>query len=192
MPDSLETNRNVGVRSDVRRGPSTRGFAGRGAADAAAAHVAAPRSATTKTLIPGYILPACARLLARTPFRCGWQLDYFFSSLSQALGPPASWVTGTQQRERKFSASLWRHPAGYCTKSPRGRIVEDLVTHRLRPGIEMDRVRSLLGSPDLMTADDVWFYYVSAEHNGFLATCVGLQLNSTNERLQKAFVTRDD
>jgi outer membrane protein assembly factor BamE (lipoprotein component of BamABCDE complex) len=96
-------------------------------------------------------------------------------------------AAGTQ-----FSASLWRHPAGYCTKSPRGRIVEDLVTHRLRPGMQMDRVRSLLGSPDLMTADDVWFYYVSAEHNGFLATCVGLQLNSTNERLQKAFVTRDD
>jgi outer membrane protein assembly factor BamE (lipoprotein component of BamABCDE complex) len=92
----------------------------------------------------------------------------------------------------RFDSSLWRHPAGYCTKSSRGRMVDDLVANHLRMGMRMSRVRLLLGRPDEVTADTVWFYNVSTEYSGFLATCVGLELDDSGGQLRKIRVTRDD
>lgn len=56
-PRSLETNRNVGVRSAVRRGPTTRGFVGCGAAGAASAQAVATSKAATNALITFLLYP---------------------------------------------------------------------------------------------------------------------------------------
>ena len=70
-------------------------------------------------------------------------------------------------------------------------MVDDLVDKHLKVGMPMTQVRKLLGPPDEATRSD-WFYMVSAEDGSFLSTCVGLNLDISRGRLQRAIVTRDD
>src|SRR5262245_30406715 len=56
-PGSLETNRNVGVRSVVRRGPSRFGLAGLGLAAVAAAQARERSTPTPRALITSSLLP---------------------------------------------------------------------------------------------------------------------------------------
>jgi hypothetical protein len=69
-------------------------------------------------------------------------------------------------------------------------MVDDLIASRLRIGIPMTRVRSLLGRPDEVAAG-TWLYNVSAEADRFLDTCVVLELRTRVNRLERAAVTPD-
>jgi hypothetical protein len=71
-------------------------------------------------------------------------------------------------------------------------MVDDLVARHLKTGMPLSKVRALLGAPDEVTETGVWFYNVSAEYNGFLPRCVGLELDTARRHLAKATVTRDD
>ncbi len=95
-------------------------------------------------------------------------------------------------RDLKFDPAAWSAPRthGYCEKSRRGRMVDDLVHNHLRPGMPMTRVRRLLGSPD-DSSNGVWSYGVDREDEVFLPTCVYLELQTRGGRLKHAEVGRD-
>jgi len=92
----------------------------------------------------------------------------------------------------KFDRAAWSagRTHGYCEKSRRGRMVDDLVRNHLRPGMPMTRVRRLLGSPG-DSLNGVWSYGVDREDEVFLPTCVYLELQTHGGRLQHAEVVRD-
>jgi hypothetical protein len=96
------------------------------------------------------------------------------------------------KRAARFDRTTWLKPVEWCTSSVRGRMVDDLVARHLTMRMPMSSVRTLLGAPDEVTKDGVWFYSVSAERKFFLPTCVGLELDVTRGRLVRALVTRDD
>jgi hypothetical protein len=95
-------------------------------------------------------------------------------------------------RDLKFHPAAWSaaRTHGYCVKSRRGRMVDDLVHNHLRPGMPMTRVRRLLGSPD-DSSNGVWSYGVDREDEVFLPTCVYLELQTREGRLKHAEVGRD-
>ena len=95
-------------------------------------------------------------------------------------------------RDLHFDRASWirAKPDGYCAKSRRGRMVDDLVHNRLRPGMSMASVRALLGAPDDIS-DGVWSYGVDREDEVFLPTCVDLELQTHAGRLQHAEIYRD-
>ncbi|HMI99160.1 MAG TPA: hypothetical protein VK488_04950 [Gaiellaceae bacterium] len=95
-------------------------------------------------------------------------------------------------KARRFDRNVWLQPTEFCTTSARGRIVDDLVATHLKVGMPMSSVRTFLGAADEVTETGVWFYNVSAEYNGFLPRCVGLELDTARGHLAKATVTRDD
>lgn len=99
---------------------------------------------------------------------------------------------GEAAQATRFDRKLWLQPTEFCTRSARGRIVDDLVATHLQPGMPMNRARKLLGSPDEVADDTTWFYNVSAEYGGLLRTCVGLALYPERGHLERAEVTRDD
>jgi len=87
---------------------------------------------------------------------------------------------------------VWKKPVDYCAKSPRGRMVEEVVADYLRPGMSMREARALLGTPDEISADDTWVYNVDFEPDGLLGTCVLLVLYAKGDVLERAEVMRDD
>jgi hypothetical protein len=95
-------------------------------------------------------------------------------------------------RDLRFDRAAWirAKPEGYCAKSGRGRMVDDLVHNRLRAGMSMASVRGLLGAPD-DNSDGVWSYGVDREDEVFLPTCVYLELQTRAGRLQHAGIYRD-
>jgi hypothetical protein len=98
-------------------------------------------------------------------------------------------------RDLRFDRAAWMAAKthGYCKKSRRGRMLDDLVHNHLRPGTPMTRVRRLLGTPD-GTSDGTrgsWTYEVDREEEVFLPTCVYLVLHTHGGRLQHAEVYRD-
>jgi hypothetical protein len=95
-------------------------------------------------------------------------------------------------RDLKFDRTAWSaaRTHGYCEKSQRGRMVDDLVHNHLRPGMPMTRVRRLLGSPN-DSSNGVWSYGVDREDEVFLETCVYLELQTRGGRLKHAEVVRD-
>jgi hypothetical protein len=99
---------------------------------------------------------------------------------------------GERERAARFDQEAWLQPVESCSKSARGRMVDDLVAEHLNVGMPMSSVRALLGDPDQVTEDGVWFYSVSSEYGGFLPTCTGLELDVTRGHLVSAAVTRDD
>jgi len=56
----------------------------------------------------------------------------------------------------------------------------------------MRRVRRLLGAPDEVASDGMWFYSVDYESDFLLGTCVGLELYPKAGKLEQAEITRDD
>jgi hypothetical protein len=118
-------------------------------------------------------------------------LVLLLAGLTTALGIAfASY--GKDSRSRAFERAAWLEPVGYCTKSERGRMVDDLVAYRLHAGMPVRRIRSLLGRPDEASDDGTWVYHVSAEYNGFLPACVSLSVYITKGRLESAEVMQDD
>jgi hypothetical protein len=93
-------------------------------------------------------------------------------------------------KARRFDRTVWIQANEPCTKSGRGRMVDDLIARHLETGMQMSNARKLLGAPDEVN-NHVWFYNVSAEDSGFLPTCIGLQLLTARGRLVRAAVTRD-
>lgn len=93
---------------------------------------------------------------------------------------------------RTFDRAVWKKPVEYCTKSPRGRMADEVVSDYLKPKMAMRKARGLLGAPDEISADSTWVYNVDFEPDGLLGTCVGLQLYANGNRLERAEVTRDD
>jgi hypothetical protein len=94
-------------------------------------------------------------------------------------------------KARRFDRQVWLQSTEYCSKSARGRMVDDLVANHLELGMGMTSVRALLGAPDEIDGG-TWAYNVSSEYGGFLPTCVGLQLHAVRGHLTQAVVTRDD
>jgi outer membrane protein assembly factor BamE (lipoprotein component of BamABCDE complex) len=93
-------------------------------------------------------------------------------------------------RSLSFDRARWLAAShGYCAKSERGRMADDLVHNHLRAGMPLRQVRRLLGRPDY-SADGVWSYDVNQEE-GLLAICVYLELHTHAGRLQDAEVYRD-
>ena len=91
-----------------------------------------------------------------------------------------------------FNKHVWKRHVAYCTKSPRGRMVEEVAATYLRPGMSMSSARALLGPADEISPDSTWLYNVDYEPDGLLGTCVALQLYTKGDLLQRAEVTRDD
>ena len=94
-------------------------------------------------------------------------------------------------RSTKFDPVSWRGPVDWCTSSPRGAMVGDLVHNRLRRGMRMRRVRNMLGPPDA-NPDGTWLYNVDYESDGLLGTCVTLVLDAKAGRLDRWLIGRDD
>ena len=96
-------------------------------------------------------------------------------------------------RQLSFDRPRWLAAShGYCSKSERGRMVNDLVQNRLRPGMPLRRLRRLLGPPDYRSGglSGSWDYNVDQE-DGLMAICVSLVLHTNAGRLQHAEVYRD-
>src|SRR5205814_7117470 len=95
-------------------------------------------------------------------------------------------------RDLSFDRTAWltARTHGYCEKSRRGRMVDDLVHEHLTTGMPMKRVRQLLGPPD-DSSNGVWSYGVDREDEVFLPTCVYLELQTQGGRLQHAEVYQD-
>ena len=93
-------------------------------------------------------------------------------------------------RPASFDKDVWKRPVEWCSRSPRGEMASELVEKHLRPGMSAREVRALLGTPNEITPDDIWVYYVDAEP-GLLDTCIMLQIYMTRDRLDYARVERD-
>jgi len=96
-------------------------------------------------------------------------------------------------RQLSFDRARWLAAShGYCSKSERGRMVDDLVHRHLRPGMPLIQVRRLLGPPDVKE-DGVWgsWQYEVDQEEGLLAICVYLALETHAGRLKHAEVYRD-
>ena len=96
------------------------------------------------------------------------------------------------QRTTKFDPVAWRGPVDWCTNSPRGAMVADLVQNRLRRGMRMKRARNLLGPPDEVSSEGTWIYNVDSEYGGLLSTCVTVALYPKAGRLDGTVIGRDD
>jgi hypothetical protein len=110
-----------------------------------------------------------------------------FAASSIALG-----LHSRRGAKGTFDQQVWKRPVDYCTKSPRGDMVDEVAANYLRPGMPMRRARALLGPADQTNADNTWIYNVDYERNGLLGTCVVLQLYAKGGLLERAEVVRDD